>query len=207
VGLIGFIWILSVWDVNIGPLLGGLGIAGLALSFALKDSLANVFGGLSLILDQAIKVGDRIQLESGEQGTVIDTGIRSTKIRTFNNEIITVPNGQLAVSRIQNFAKPDLSHRLVIDFGVDYESDVDLVRKTVLEVVKNMEGIMEDPMAEVLFLSMEDYYLKFSARFWVSNYEDGWDKKLEATDKIFKALKDAKIDIPFPIQTVNVKKK
>ena len=70
-----------------------------------------------------------------------------------------------------------------------------------------MENIMRDPLPEVLFLSMEDYYLKFSARFWVESYEYGWGKKLEATDKIFRALKEAKIKIPFPVQTVYLEKK
>ncbi len=206
VWIIGIIWALSIWDVEIGPILGGLGIAGLAIGFAVKDSLANIFGGISLILDRAVKVGDKVKLESGEMGFIVDVGLRSTRLRTFNNEIITIPNGQLVNSRIQNFGQPDPSLKVVIDFGVNYESDVDLVRKVVSQVIKSMEGIMEDPPVEVLFLSMEDFYLKFSARFWVPDHNEAWGKKLEATDKIFKVLKEAKIDIPFPTQTVHVKK-
>ena len=206
VWVIALIWALAIWSVDIGPILGGLGIAGLALGFAVKDSLANIFGGVSLILDRAIKVGDKVKLESGEMGHIIDVGLRSTRLRTFNNEIITIPNGQMVNSRIQNFGQPDPSLRIVIDFGVDYKSDVDRVKMVVSEIIKSMEEVMSDPPAEVLFLSMEDFYLKFSARFWVADHELAWGKKLEATDKIFKVLKDNKIEIPYPVQTIHVKK-
>ncbi len=204
--LIGFIWILGIWSIDISPILASIGIAGLAIGLAVKDSLANIFGGISLILDKSIKVGDKIKLEDGQVGIVVDVGLRSTKMRTFDNELIIIPNGKLANSKIQNYSQPDLSARIVIDFGVDYSSDVGKVRKVVYDVLKGMDGIMEDPPVEVLFVSMEDFYLKFSARFWVANYNDVWPKKLEAVDRIFKALKENNISIPFPTQEIILKK-
>lgn len=205
--IVGIVWILNVWSINIAPILASLGIAGLALGFAVKDSLANIFGGISLILDRTIKVGDKVKLESGETGYIVDMGLRSAKLRTFDNELITVPNGQLANSRIQNYGQPDPSARVVVNFGVSYDSDVDTVRKTVHDTIMSIENInKEEKPPEVLFLSMEDFYLKFSARFWVYNHLKVWEKKLEATDKIFAALKEANIDIPFPTQTVHLKK-
>jgi len=204
--LIGLIWALGIWHIDITPILASLGIVGLALGFAVKDSLANIFGGISLILDQVIKVGDRVKLESGEKGNIIDMGLRSTKLRTFNNEIIIIPNGQLANSRLQNFGQPDPSLRITIDFGVGYESDVDLVRRIVGEAIRSLDGVMNDPPIEVLFLAMGDFALNFSARFWVNDFNIAWDKELEATDKIFRALKDTKINIPYPIQTIKLDK-
>ncbi len=203
---VGIIWLLGIWQIDVRPILGGLGIAGLAIGFAVKDSLSNIFGGIALILDKTIKVGDKVKLENGQTGFIADMGLRSTKLKTFNNEVITIPNGQLANSKIQNYGQPDPSLKVVIDFGVSYESDVDLVRKVVNQTIKSMEDIMDDPPVEVLFLSMEDFYLKFSARFWVADYNMAWDKQLEATDKIFKALKEAKIEIPYPTQTIKLEK-
>lgn len=203
---IGIILILGKWNVDITPLIASLGVAGLALGFAVKDSLANIFGGISLILDRAIKVGDKIKLESGDMGIVHDIGLRSTKIRTFTNELISVPNGQLSNSRVQNFAQPAPPGRVDVDFGVEYGSDVDKVKKEILEVVLSLEDTMSDPAPEVLFLEMGDFALKFSARFWVDSQEKVWAKKLEATDKIYKSLNKAKIGIPFPTQTVYLKK-
>ncbi len=204
---IGIIWLLGIWQIDVRPILGGLGIAGLALGFAVKDSLANIFGGIALILDRTIKVGDKVKLESGEFGFIEDVGLRSTKLKTFSNEIITIPNGQLANSRIQNYGQPDPSLKVIVDFSVAYKSDVDNVRKVVSQAIGSMEGIMQDPPVEVLFLSMEDFYLKFSARFWVPDHTYAWDKQLEATDKIFKTLKENSIEIPYPIQTIKLEKK
>lgn len=204
--IVGILWILSVWSINITPFLASLGIAGLALGFAVKDSLANIFGGVSLILDQTIKVGDKVKLESGEMGFIVDMSLRSTKLQTFNNELITIPNGQLANSRVQNFGKPDPKLKVTIDFGVSYDAEVDEVRRVIYEALSAMEGVMDDPPVEVLFLSLGDFALNFSARFWVADFNDAWAKQLEATDKIFKVLKANKIKIPYPTRTVHVKK-
>ncbi len=202
--IIIFMWILRVWNIDIAPVLASLGIAGLALGLAIKDSLANIFGGISLILDRTIKVGDKVKLESGERGYIVDMGLRSTKLRTFDNELITIPNGQLANSRVQNYGQPDPTARIVIDFGVGYDSDVDRVRKIVYDTLGTMQDVLseEGKQTEVLFVSMEDYYLKFSARIWVDDHTKVWKKKLEATDRIFKALTKEGITIPFPTNTV-----
>ena len=85
-------------------MLASLGIAGLALSLALRDTLANVFGGIALIMDKNFKVGDTVKLESGESGKVLDIGLRSTKIRTWDNEVIIMPNGLLANAKTINYA-------------------------------------------------------------------------------------------------------
>ncbi len=208
VGLIimGIIWVLKIWSIDISPILASIGIAGLAIGLAVKDSLANIFGGVSLILDKTIKVGDKIKLEDGQIGNVVDVGLRSTKIRTFDNELVILPNGKLANSKIQNYSQPDFSARVVVDFGVSYDVDVDMVKKIVLDELKTIKDLSEDHTIDVLFLSMEDFYLKFSARFWVPDYADAWDKKLEAVDKIFKALKKHNITIPYPTQEIIVKK-
>ena len=80
----------------------GVGIAGLALGFAVKDSLANIFGGISLILDKAVQVGDYIEV-NGTSGEVVDVGLRSTRIRTWDNELLIMPNGTLANSEFKNW--------------------------------------------------------------------------------------------------------
>jgi len=115
----GVFFILGEWNIDLTGLLAGVGIAGLAIGFAVKDSLANIFGGISIILDKALKVNDVIKLENGSTGTIVDIGLRSTKIRTWNNELLIIPNGTLANSTIQNYKKPDLSVRTEVSFEVD----------------------------------------------------------------------------------------
>ena len=85
--LLGIIFILGEWGVDVTALVAGVGVAGLALGFAVKDSLANIFGGISLIIDKTFQIGQRIQLQDGTVGIVDDIGIRSTKLKTFNNEL------------------------------------------------------------------------------------------------------------------------
>ncbi len=201
--ILGIMWILAIWDIDLTPLVASLGVAGLALSFAMKDSLANIFGGISLILDQTISVGDKVKIESGDIGHIHEIGLRSTKLRTADNEMIIIPNGQLANSRIQNFAKPSLAQRVVVNFGVSYDSEVDKVRKVVRDAILSIDDIDEEQKPpEVLFIGMGESSLDFSARFWISNYANAWEKKLEATDKIFATLSSNKIDIPYPTRTI-----
>lgn len=204
--LVGGIWVLKEWNVEIGPFLASLGIAGFVIGFAMQDSLKNIFGGISLILDKTYQVGDKIKLESGELGEVIEIGIRSTKIRTYDNEVIILPNGKMADSKIQNYVQPDLSARAVVDFGVAYGTDIQKVKEVVSKTLKFLEGILDEPVPEAVFLAMGDSALQFKAFLWVADYRDAYDKQIEATEKIYKALNEAGIEIPFPTTTVHLKK-
>lgn len=204
--VIAFMWTLSIWNIDITPYLAGVGISGIVLGLALQDSLKNVFGGVSLIVDGAIKVGDKIRLESGEVGDVIDVGLRSTKIRTYDNEELTVPNGYLADSRVQNYTRPTKKMRVWVSFGVEYGADTKKVKQVLEKELSKMEGIMEDPAPAIQFLNMGDFALEFKAFFWVDNWKNAYSKKLEATQLIYDTLNKKKIGIPFPTQTLYVKK-
>ncbi len=203
--ILAVFFILDIWSVNITPLLGTAGLAGIALSFAVKDSLANIFGGIQLVIDKTFKVGDKVQLESGEMGEILDVGLRSTKLRTYDNEVIYIPNGQLANARVKNFTVPDLSVRVNVNFGVEYGSDTDKVRRVVLDAVKSTAGVLEKPEPVVQFLNMSDFALDFVARAWVASYAEAYGMKVELTDVIYNALSEAGIGIPFPTRTVYTK--
>ena len=204
--ILGLFFIFNAWKINISPLLATAGIAGLAVGFAVKDALANILGGLQLVLDRTFKVGDKVQLESGEMGVILDIGLRSTKLKTYDNEVIYIPNGYLANAKIKNFTHPDLSIRVNVNFGVEYGSDPEKVRQVVLEALKKIEAIIEDPAPAVQFLKMSDFSLDFVARAWVSSYTDAYKTQLKMTDEIYRALKKANIGIPFPTRTVFTKK-
>ena len=199
-------FILPVWGVQVGPLLASLGVAGVAIAFALQNTLGNIFGGTSIILDKSVKVGDKISLDKDTMGTITDVGLRSTKIKTWDGELITIPNGKLADSRILNFMQPEPSVRAVIDFGVEYGSDANKVRKVVLETIKNIPGVMKDPEPKVLMMEMGDFALKFKAWFWVENFDIKFETKALATEEIYNALRKNGIGIPFPTRTIYMKK-
>ncbi|MBW2966659.1 mechanosensitive ion channel family protein [Candidatus Woesearchaeota archaeon] len=205
--ILGFLFILDLWGIKIGALLASLGIAGIAVAFALQTTLGNIFGGISMIIDKTIKVGDIIEVDADTMGYVIDIGLRSTKIRTFNNQIITVPNGKLASSRIQNFVHKDPSARVVIQFGVAYGSNIDKVKKVTLKEINQIKGIKKDPEPLVRFVEMADSALLFKAYFWVKSYKDRIPATDDANYRIYNALNKHKINIPFPQMDVHVKKR
>ncbi len=204
--ILAVIFIFNAWKVNISPLLATVGIAGLAIGLAVKDTLSNILGGLQLVLDKTFKVGDKVQLESGELGVILDIGLRSTKLKTYDNEVIYIPNGYLANAKIKNFTHPDVSIRVNVNFGVVYGSDTEKVQKVVIEAIKKIETVIEEPEPAVQFLKMSDFSLDFVARAWVKSYGEAYSTQLKMTDEIYNALNRANIGIPFPTRTVYTKK-
>jgi MscS family membrane protein len=199
--IVALLWILKIWGIDIGPYLAGVGISGIVLGLALQDSLKNILGGITLILDKTFQPGDKIKLESGEVGIIHEIGLRSTKLTTFDNEIIYIPNGYLANSRIQNYTRPNPKVRVVVPFGVEYGTELTAVKEVILKELKAMD-IMEDPEPLVHFVEMGDSALTFEAKFWVKRWDEAYGPKLEATERIYNALNKANIGIPFPTRTV-----
>jgi len=204
--IFGIILIIRGWGFNISGLLAGVGIAGMVLGLALKDSLANIFGGISIVLDKSMKVGDKVKLDSGEVGVVYDIGLRSSKVKTYDNELIMIPNNKLSNSKLINYVQPSPSHRAVVNFGVEYGNDVEKVKKVVLKAVKGIENVTyddEDKKPLVMFKEMGDSSINFCALLW-STYDKSYGVKMEATKRIYESLNKAKIGIAFPTTTVHM---
>jgi len=208
--IFAFLAVLAAWGIQIGPLLAGLGIGGIAIAFALQSTLANVFGGISLILDKTIKVGDIVKLDGGESGEVYDIGIRSTSVRTWNNEILVVPNGKLVDSKIINYNQPNRRVRVDIIFGVAYGSKIDKVKKVALDCLKGEKYVLKDPAPNVWFTDMGDSSLNFKLMFHVDDLSNKWTTHQSVITKLYDSLNKQKINIPFPQRELwvhNVKKK
>ena len=205
IAILGVLIILGKWEVEIAPLLGALGIGGLAIALALNSSLANIFAGIQLILDRSVNVGDKVEFESGDVGVVLDIGLRTTRMRTYDNEVISIPNSQLANARIKNYTKPDETIRVGVNFAVAYGSDVSEVKRVVLDAISQLDDILQEPGPQVLFLNMGDFSLDMCARVWVDNYNDQFARKLEMTELIYNTLNESGIEIPFPTRTVHIR--
>jgi len=201
-----FLYLLDLWGVEITPLLAGLGIAGLAIALALQPILSNIFSGISMIMDKSVRVGDLVYLDPETKGKIKKIGLRSTKIRTFDNELIIVPNSKLAESKIQNIALPEPKTRVVIPFSVAYGSDVDKVKEIVMKEIKTIKNFCKEPEPVVRFREMGESSLNFKAYFYVESFEDRFAAIDEANTKIYNALNKNKISIPFPQMDVHMKK-
>jgi len=206
VWMIGLIIILKTWGIDVTGIVAGLGVAGIAIGFAVKDSLANIFGGVQLILDKAIKVGDKIELDTGEIGIVQDIGLRSTKLKTYNHELILVPNGRLANAKVKNYTLPDTMSRVVVPFGVEYGTKIENVQNLILKkVVPKIKNALKDPAPAVEFVEMGQFSLNFKCKVWVDDYTQAYSTKLELTKRIYDELSKAGVNIPFPTQEIYLK--
>jgi MscS family membrane protein len=144
---LGFLGLLQNLGFNVSGIMAGLGLGGVALAFAAQKTVENLFGGVSLSLDQPIRVGDFCRYGSG-MGTVEDVGLRSTRIRTLERTVVSVPNGQLAAIEIENFADRD-RFRLFATIGVRYETSPDQVRRLVgriRELLAAHPKVVQDPL-------------------------------------------------------------
>jgi small-conductance mechanosensitive channel len=132
-------------NINITPLVAGLGISGLAVALALQPTLGNFFAGTQIVSDRVVRVGDYIELDGGGvRGYVTDVGWRSTRIRTPFNNIVVIPNSRLAESIITNFYGPTMEVGVIVNCGISYRSDLKRVRKVAMEVTREVVEEMDE---------------------------------------------------------------
>ena len=194
------------WDIDVTAWLASAGIVGLALSFAAKDTLSNLFAGVSIVVDAPYKTGDYIILDSGERGVVTDIGLRSTRILTRDDIEITIPNGIIGNSTIVNEAGgPPSQHRIRTAVGVAYGSDIDHVIDTLQEVAEFNEDILEKPAPRVRFRKFGDSSLDFELLGWIANPADRGRVTHELNCAVYKAFGTHDIEIPFPQRDLHVR--
>ena len=198
--------VLSAWDIDVTPLLASAGIVGLALAFAAQSTVANLFGGVAVYFDKPFKVGDRIQLETGEIGDVIEIGIRSTRINTLDDTLIIIPNEKIANSKVTNFNQPMPRMNVKINVGVTYGSDVEKVKKALLKAALDAPSVLKTPKPNVLFMEHGDFALKFVLTAWINAPALKNVVLDEINTEIDREFRKAKIEMAFPTQTVYLKK-
>ncbi|NOQ16797.1 MAG: mechanosensitive ion channel [Methyloprofundus sp.] len=179
--LLSLTFILSHYGINITAIVSTLGIGGLAFAMAAKDSLSNFFGGLNIMIDRIFKMGDWIKVDNVE-GTVVEIGLRSTTIRTFDNALITMPNSLVSTASVLNWNRRSVGRRIKMYVGVTYESNMDDIRQA-LEDIKQMLADHPDiaspkeshisRQAKNRFLSHEDAHgIKSTQLVFLDRYND-----------------------------------
>ncbi len=205
VALTGY-FIFLAWDINVTAWLASAGIVGLALSFAAKDTLSNLFAGVSIIMDAPYKTGDFIILETGERGIVTNIGLRSTRILTRDDVEITVPNGIIGNGKIINEAGgPSEQHRIRVAVGVAYGSDIDQVIDVLQAVARDNADVVADPEPRVRFRMFGDSSLNFELLGWIARPVDRGRVIHELNCAVYKALNENNIVIPFPQRDLHVR--
>lgn len=197
--------VLKHFNYDILSLVTALGIGSLAIGMAAKDTLAHVISGFTLMLDRPFRIGDRIQLASGQIGDVQDIGLRSTKIKTLDNQLLIIPNSDLCNTILTNQAFPDNRIKGRINVGVSYGSDADQVKTLLVQLALEVEDILQEPVPEAFFVSFGESALNMSLFFWVEEYAKLFATTDKINTKILGRFREQGIEIPFPIRTVTLK--
>lgn len=198
------VMVLKYYNYDIFSLVTALGIGSLAIGMAAKDTLAHVISGFTLMLDRPFRLGDRIQLSGGQVGDVQDIGLRSTKIKTLDNQLLIIPNSDLCNTMLTNQAFPDQRIKGRINVGVSYGSDAEQVKALLVAIALEVEDVLKDPAPEAFFVSFGDSALNMSVFFWVEEYARLFATTDKINSKILERFRENNIEIPFPVRTIQM---
>jgi small-conductance mechanosensitive channel len=198
--------IFLVWDIDLTAWVASAGIIGLAISFAAKDTLANLFSGVFIMADAPYKIGDFVVLDSGERGEVTNIGIRSTRLLTRDDVEITVPNSIMGNSKIINEAGGrHEKYRIRVKVGVAYGSDIDKVHDILLDIAKNNNNVCKSPEPRVRFRTFGNSSLDHELLCWVEKPVLRGRILHALNTTVYKRFAQDGIEIPFPQQDLHVK--
>ena len=207
--IVGVLVILQWLKIPVAPILGALGIGGLAVALALQDTLSNLFAGLQIIGSRKVRPGDYIKLDSGEEGYVTDITWRNTTIRAIHNNMIIVPNAKLASAVTVNFNLPQREMALRVEVGVSYDSDLKEVEKITIEVAKQILNEVEGGALEfepfIRYHTFADFSINFTVIIYVKEFFSQYVIKHEFIKRLHTRFNEKGIEIPFPIRTVYMK--
>lgn len=192
-------FLVQAWEGDPAALIASAGVAGIAIGFAAKDTLANLFAGVFIIADAPYRLGDFIVLDSGERGQVINIGLRSTRLLTRDDIEITIPNSVMGAAKIMNeTGGPAPARRLKLPVGVAYGSKVEQVKEVLMQVALTSDIPLSDPEPRTRFRAFGASSLDFELLVWIAEPV----LRGQATDAlltdIYNAFDAAGIEISFP---------
>ena len=200
-----YILILS-WGVNPTAWLASAGIVGIAVGFAAKDTLANLFSGFFIVADSPYKLGDYIILDTGERGRVTHVGIRSTRLLTRDDVEVTVPNSVMGNAKIVNESGgPWEKTRIRIDVGVSYDSDLEQVHDILMEMASDHADLCSNPEPRVRFRTFGGSSIDLQLMAWIERPEQKGLISHKLIMKIHKLFNEKGIEIPYSKQDLYVK--
>ena len=181
--------------VNIASLIAGLGIAGIAIGFAAKDTLSNVVAGIFIFWDRPFYIGDLVEIE-GEYGEVQDITLRTTRIVTPDGRMVSIPNQKIAENKVISYTMfPHL--RLDIGVTIGVEEDIEAARREIVNIIKGDNRFLADKPPVVLVKELGDYYVALELRAWLDDTKTHIPMRAEIREKIFNSLNKAGIEMPF----------
>lgn len=200
---IGVLCVMRIYKVDITPALASAGVAGVAIAFAAKDFVANLFGGISVFFDKPYSIGDYVIVDTQYRGEVIDVGMRSTKIRTRDNVLLTVPNSVMVTNTVVNETGFEPRLRIRIPIQVAYESNLQHVEDVLNKVAAQHKEILKDPEPRIRYRAFEDSGIRLEVLVVISEPAERGRIMHELIMDIHDAFNEEKITIPFPQRVVH----
>jgi small-conductance mechanosensitive channel len=200
--LISLIFVLGELGINVTAALAGVGVLGLAIGFAAQTTLANIFSGFGIFIDDLYRRGHWVRI-SDHYGEVVDISLRTTKIKTLDNTHISIPNSVITSSPVINYSEQGML-RITVKVVIGFDTPIEKARAALLQSVSEIKGVLKRPGPHVVVEKIGDCGVYLFVRIWVS--EPGFEQKyyflLTETCKI--ALDKANIKIPFPHRDIRI---
>ncbi|MDD1684179.1 MAG: mechanosensitive ion channel [Methanoregula sp.] len=197
---VAFLLLLKNFDIDITALLAAAGIAGIALALAAQDILSNFLGGAIIAFDKPFRVGDRIRIDTFF-GDVVIIGGRSTRIKTLDNKVVTIPNSTITKGVVTNYSQPDATLKIRIPFSVAYGSDMDRVTEILMDIVReaadNTPWVVTDPAPSVYFRKFGESGLVGKLTLWTNHYDHEWEVQDWVNRRIARRFAQEHIEMPF----------
>jgi len=198
--------VFTAWGIDMTAWMASAGIVGIAIGFAAKDTLSNLFSGVFIMADTPYKIGDYIVLESGQRGKVTNIGIRSTRLLTREDVEITIPNAIIGNTSITNESGgPHEKFRTSVKVSVAYGSDIDKVRQILMDIGISQPDVCEDPKPRVRFRNFGDSGLDFELLCWVYKPEVRGSVLDVLNSNVYKAFNKENIEIPYAKRDIYIK--
>ena len=206
------VWVIAVIvgmnnaGYDVGALIAGLGIGGLAFALAAQDTVANLFGGFTIFTDKPFTIGERIKID-GFDGTVAEIGIRSTRIKTLEGRTVTIPNKTFASNPIENVSS-EPTRKVVLNLGLTYEmSDAQLQQAMdILQEIATGNQEMIEENTPISFNAFGDFALNILFIYYIRKSADILGTQTKINLEIYKKFNEASLDFAFPTQTLYTKK-
>jgi small-conductance mechanosensitive channel len=198
--------IFTAWNIDMTAWLASAGIIGIAVGFAAKDTLANLFSGIFIMADAPYKIGDFVVLDTGERGEITHIGIRSTRLMTRDDIEVTVPNSVMGNTKIINESGgPHEKYRIRVAVGVAYGSDIDKVRGILMDIALTAEDVCEDPEPRVRFRRFGASSLDFELLCWIDQPILRGRVLDNLNCKVYKRFIEESVEIPYSKHDLYIK--
>lgn len=198
----GLIIVLSHFGYNITSLVAALGVTSLAIGMAAKETLSNMISGFIIMVDRPFRLSDRVELASGKVGDVIDIGLRSTKLRDVNNNVIVIPNSEVVNACVTNQCYPEPHVAEKIKIGVAQGSDLEKARRIMMEVAAAQPQVLKDPAPAVFFQEFGEFSLNLLLVVWLESFRDALVVRDAVNTALYRRFAEEGIEIPFPTRKV-----